>query len=91
MSLYQDRFATSHSKPTLDASQDYVLVSGQEANGRTIIKFKRQYKTKDSHDLPFEVTFSLIDIYSFKILYSRSKCYVYFNAFKTKIVLYETC
>ncbi|RDD43175.1 DBH-like monooxygenase protein 1-like protein [Trichoplax sp. H2] len=50
----QDRFAESHSTPTLDASQDYTLISGEESNGITTLKFKRKYNTADNKDLPLE-------------------------------------
>ncbi|EDV25403.1 uncharacterized protein TRIADDRAFT_55464 [Trichoplax adhaerens] len=50
----QDRYATGHVVPTLDTQQDYTLISGEEANGMTILKFKRKYNTSDSRDLPLE-------------------------------------
>ncbi|EDV25405.1 expressed hypothetical protein [Trichoplax adhaerens] len=47
----QDRFAPSHTVPVLDAQQDYTLISGEENNGMTILKFSRKYDTGDSKDL----------------------------------------
>ena len=55
ISVVQDRYATGYTVPTLDTQQDYTLISGEEVNGRTILKFKRKYNTTDSKDLPIEV------------------------------------
>ena len=38
----------NHSKPLLDASQDWYLLLGQEDDTSTILKFVRQIDTCDS-------------------------------------------
>ena len=40
----------NHSKPLLDASQDWYLLLGQEDDTSTILKFVRQIDTCDSSD-----------------------------------------
>ena len=45
---FQDYHTVNHSKPLLDASQDWYLLLGQEDDTWTILKFVRQIDTCDS-------------------------------------------
>lgn len=46
----QDRYADSLSLPSIDPSQDWTLLSGNEANGWTNLTFTRKWITGDSRD-----------------------------------------
>ena len=53
----QDRFAIDRYLPSVDESQDWFLVSGEEQNGYTILEFTRNLTTCDDHnDLNIKVT-----------------------------------
>ena len=47
----QDRYAFAHTTPSLDASQDWDLVGGNEEGGFTTLQFERKLETCDEHDL----------------------------------------
>lgn len=53
--LLQDRFATDRFLPPIDESQDWILVSGEEENGFTILEFTRDLITCDDNDLEVKV------------------------------------
>ncbi|KAL5491375.1 hypothetical protein EMCRGX_G016654 [Ephydatia muelleri] len=46
----QDRFADAQVLPPIDAHQDWLLLSGNEANGWTNLTFTRKWVTGDSRD-----------------------------------------
>ena len=46
----QDRYAERQALPTIDPSQDWFLVSGEEAGGYTILEFTRNWTTCDERD-----------------------------------------
>ena len=52
----QDRFAAGRTPPTVDEQQDWILKSGEEENGFTILEFSRKYVTCDDYDLPITVS-----------------------------------
>ena len=54
--MYQDRFATSRSPPSVDEQQDWTLVDGEEEGGFTVLEFTRKYITCDNNDLPITVS-----------------------------------
>ena len=54
--VYQDRFATSRSPPSVDEQQDWTLVDGEEEGGFTVLEFTRKYITCDNKDLPITVS-----------------------------------
>jgi hypothetical protein len=58
----QDRHAVGRFLPSIDESQDWMLVSGEEQNGRTIIEFTRPFLSCDSeNDLDITVS-AVVDI-----------------------------
>ena len=48
--IVQDRYAVERSLPPIDASQDWTLISGEEVDGYTIIRFARSWVTCDDKD-----------------------------------------
>ncbi|XP_014663258.1 PREDICTED: LOW QUALITY PROTEIN: DBH-like monooxygenase protein 1 [Priapulus caudatus] len=46
----QDRKARDYIQPSIDASQDWTLISGQEVNGVTMLKVRRALDTCDDDD-----------------------------------------
>ena len=58
----QDRFAAGRTPPTVDEQQDWILKSGEEENGFTILEFSRKYVTCDDYDLPITVSSELTHI-----------------------------
>jgi len=50
----QDRYATAKAYPMEDSCSDWILVSGQEADGKTIVELQRAINTGDKQDRPFE-------------------------------------
>ena len=50
LSDLQDRFADAQVLPPIDAHQDWLLLSGNEANGWTNLTFTRKWVTGDSRD-----------------------------------------
>ena len=53
----QDRYATGRFLPSVDLSQDWFLVSGEEENGYTILEFTRNLTSCDMNDLDIEVKY----------------------------------
>ena len=49
----QDRYATAFEYPNEDQCQDWQLVSGTEANGKTTLEVTRKLVTNDPQDRPF--------------------------------------
>ena len=41
--------------PTVDEQQDWILESGEEESGFTILLFRRSFVTCDEYDLPITV------------------------------------
>ena len=56
----QDRFAEGRVPPTIDEQQDWILESGEQKNGFTILEFSRKYVTCDDYDLPITVSHEYI-------------------------------
>lgn len=51
--MFQDRHAEDEEMPTLDDSQDWILLSGYENSTHSCVTFKRAYVTCDKeNDLP---------------------------------------
>eukprot|EP01120_Amphizonella_sp_Union-15-10_P003465 TRINITY_DN13883_c0_g1_i1.p1 TRINITY_DN13883_c0_g1~~TRINITY_DN13883_c0_g1_i1.p1 ORF type:complete len:538 (+),score=55.78 TRINITY_DN13883_c0_g1_i1:127-1740(+) len=46
----QDRFSLAYVMPKEDSCQNWVLISGVEQNGKTIIEIKRKFNTQDTQD-----------------------------------------
>ena len=51
----QDRFAIDRFLPSIDESQDWLLVDGVEENGYTILEFTRNLTNCDQSDLDIKV------------------------------------
>ncbi|ESO82137.1 hypothetical protein LOTGIDRAFT_135206, partial [Lottia gigantea] len=51
---FKDRHSTGHYEPIIDKSQDWILLSGKEENGKTILKFVRKLRTCDKDDRSIE-------------------------------------
>ena len=61
MILYlQDRYAVRQALPPIDPSQDWFLVSGEEAGGYTILEFTRNWTTCDDRDRNILVQFTVL-------------------------------
>lgn len=52
----QDRFAEDRYLPSVDESQDWVLIRGKETNGHTILEFTRNLTSCDIDDLNIKVS-----------------------------------
>ncbi len=51
--------------PPVDNSQDWVLISGEEIDGRTILEFSRPFSSCDvANDLDIKVKFCYLSLYS---------------------------
>ena len=64
----QDRHAVAQQLPLIDEQQDYELLGGQEADGQTVITFRRRLDTCDDNDYVINVN-------------SGSFCYVWKDRF----------
>jgi hypothetical protein len=53
--FFQDRYAEGEYMPAIDDHNDYHLVSGEESNGTTILKFYRKIDTCDKKDRKLKV------------------------------------
>ncbi|XP_057208977.1 DBH-like monooxygenase protein 2 homolog isoform X2 [Triplophysa rosa] len=51
-SYFTDRHAVGNSMPVVDQRQDYKLLSLNESDGQTVMKFQRSIKSCDEYDLP---------------------------------------
>ena len=58
--LVQDRYAEGSFLPSVDSSQDWFLLNGEEENGYTILEFSRNLTTCDENDLNIQVPTSHI-------------------------------
>ena len=56
----QDRYAEQQALPSIDASQDWFLVSGEEENGFTVLEFNRNLTSCDDRDLNIGVSTIII-------------------------------
>ena len=52
---FQDRFADGYFLPSIDESQDWFLVRGEEEDGHTILEFTRNLTSCDERDLDIQV------------------------------------
>ncbi|XP_031553342.1 uncharacterized protein LOC116290454 isoform X2 [Actinia tenebrosa] len=55
----KDYWSTSEVKPILDSSQDLMLTSAMESNGKTTIEFNRKADTGDAADTPLKMNNSI--------------------------------
>lgn len=53
-SYFQDRHSNGYSVPEVDIQQNYVLISLEERNGKTVMSVKRKFDTCDSQDNKIE-------------------------------------
>ncbi|XP_045191027.2 DBH-like monooxygenase protein 1 homolog [Mercenaria mercenaria] len=49
-----DTYTTGHVRPTLDKSQDWVLLDSMQTGTDTVLKFSRALDTNDSEDIPIK-------------------------------------
>ena len=56
LQLLQDRFAASHTLPSIDDIQNVELISSNETDGWTTLEFKRKLTGCDPKDRSIEVT-----------------------------------
>ena len=61
--LVQDRYADARELPRVDTSQDWLLSSGTEQDGFTVLEFSRDWVTCDDRDNPIEVRLTYIRSY----------------------------
>ncbi|KAK9956808.1 hypothetical protein ABG768_014518 [Culter alburnus] len=63
-SYFTDRHATGKSIPLVDQKQNYKLLSLNESDGKTVMKFQRSIKSCDENDLPItDIPMKLIFAY----------------------------
>ncbi len=55
----QDRHAVAQQLPLIDDQQDYELLGGHEADGQTVITFRRRLDTCDDNDFVIKVNNNL--------------------------------
>eukprot|EP01130_Rhizamoeba_saxonica_P004490 TRINITY_DN1834_c0_g1_i1.p1 TRINITY_DN1834_c0_g1~~TRINITY_DN1834_c0_g1_i1.p1 ORF type:complete len:582 (-),score=121.98 TRINITY_DN1834_c0_g1_i1:24-1577(-) len=48
-----DRFTLDFVKPSVDTCQDWIIVSSEQTDGKTIVEAKRKLVTDDTQDRPF--------------------------------------
>ncbi|ESO82138.1 hypothetical protein LOTGIDRAFT_135247 [Lottia gigantea] len=51
---FKDRHSIGHYEPIIDKSQDWILLSGKEENGKTVLKFVRKLRSCDKDDRNIE-------------------------------------
>ncbi len=63
----QDRHAVAQQLPLIDDQQDYELLGGHEADGQTVITFRRRLETCDDNDYFINVISNLESVFHSRV------------------------